>query len=1039
MPLSIRLFGAPEFALDHQQVRILRKKSRALLYFVAGNEDPIRREQLISIFWPDLPRPSGFQALRTSLYAVRKALGEAIVLRHDLVELSGASWVDVREFEAALKVQDTDIDRLSQALDLYRGDFLQGFTLPETQTFEDWMVVQREHYRRQAIRSLMTLSIEYERKAEYQAALAPLERALRLDPLQEDLAREAMRLYYLAGDRPGAIRLYDELRKLLDREMGVPPMAETRALYDAIINDADIPTHANQERLEGAPSFQLPLSINRPKPDFGSETKPPFVGREREIHEVTSLLDQKYLVMLEGEPGIGKSRLAEELLSTFSGIGLVGRARELEQSLSYHPVIEALRDLFNQEGSRGLLYEVRRELAPVWLEEISLLLPEIGALRNAGSLRQADEARLWEAVRQFLLALARLTPVIFFLDDLHQADSSTLALLGYLVRQTQDAQIQFLATTRPFAASSPAGRFEQMLVREGRLARVKLERLGNAEIAEFVSRLKVKDKDQLVRWLCKNSEGSPYIMVELVRYLRREGILLGNTVNFEALSSSPIVPQTVYSLVESRLSRLTEPARRILDAAVAQGREFDFEIVTRAAGLSENAAMDALDELQGAELIAPLKFGKYVIDHPVTMEVAYRDVGELRHRIFHRRVADAIQAVYLNRPEAGTFKLNAQLARHYAESDQPQRSLEFAIAAGDHALRIAAWREAGEFYQTALTWSSGLGRLKVLKSLGQAYERAGNFVRASEALHEALQIASESAVEQVERDQIVLRLARSMIPQARYHEIIDLVKGFLSSENPSAIVEAELLWGTALSLEGAELESARQHLEAAAARWEKHEWEDNSIIAQIEFEIGSVAAQLGELEDAVTHYRRSLELTKGANLGHGLNQQILAYNNLAYHLHLLGDPAAREYAQAGIALAQERGMVGLQTYLYSTLGEIALSEGDYDQAEKLFQKGLELAKQFSIPEREAGLMANLGLVAAGRGENTLAVYRLSNALGKAENLGVQHLAIQIRLWLAPLLPRPEAHMHLSEARRMAKASSRRKLLSDLERVEQELK
>ena len=135
-----------------------------------------------------------------------------------------------------------------------------------------------------------------------------------------------------------------------------------------------------------------------------------------------------------------------------------------------------------------------------------------------------------------------------------------------------------------------------------------------------------------------------------------------------------------------------------------------------------------------------------------------------------------------------------------------------------------------------------------------------------------------------------------------------------------------------------------------------------------------------------------------------LDRLVLAHNNLAYHLHLLHDPEAAEHARLGMRLAQERGILWLQPYLYSTLGEIALAAGDLETAERNFSEGLAVAERHVIPERIAGLTANLGLVAIRRGQTALAIHRLSTALARADAAGTQHLAAQIRLWLAPLLP-----------------------------------
>ncbi|HEX7975175.1 MAG TPA: BTAD domain-containing putative transcriptional regulator, partial [Anaerolineales bacterium] len=319
--LEINLFGSPQIILDGQPMRIERRKSRAMLFYLAAHSQPQKREHLLAVFWPDSPRPAAQQVLRTTLHGLRKSLGPALRVDADEIALSPGTRVDAREFEQALAAPPAGPRSLDDALDLYRGDFLENFSLPDAQEFEDWASIEREHFHRLAVRGLSALSNLYESSQNYTAALAALDRALAFNPLQEDLQRETIRLQFLAGDRPGAIRRYDELRKLLDEKMGVPPMAETRSLYDAILSDrldasltlSNRPAAA-QRRTPPAPALQAqapPASARASR----SPSLLPFRGREAEMQTLSGLAERRQLVLVEGEPGIGKTRLVDEFLS----------------------------------------------------------------------------------------------------------------------------------------------------------------------------------------------------------------------------------------------------------------------------------------------------------------------------------------------------------------------------------------------------------------------------------------------------------------------------------------------------------------------------------------------------------------------------------------------------------------------------------------------------------------------------------------------------------------------------------------------------
>ena len=1051
--LKLYLFGSPQVILDEQALKIVRRKSRALLYYLAAQERPANREKLLEIFWPDLPRAEAQQTLRTNLYALRKALGEWLVADGEWVSLVDQAWVDARVLAKTVSGRVSPLSpgalqgkapelAAAQALELYRGEFLAGFSLPDVQGFEDWLTIEREHYRRSVVRGLSELARVYEAGQDYGAALNFLDRALAIDPLQEDLQRDGIRLQHLAGDRPGAIRRYDALRRLLDEEMGVPPMAETRALYDAIITDHPLPA-GPKARSRPTLSQAAAAPAARPAPRPPDEI--PFSGRAAELVAMQQLAGAQKLVLLVGEPGIGKTRLAEEYITLSGRLSLTGQARELEQALPYQPFIQALRCLLARPEWQALQTRLLQELAPLWLGEAARLLPELASALPQGlpaAERPGDEAqaaRLWEGLRQFLLAVSRLVeerqrPLILLIDDLQWADSSSLALLSYLLRQPGPPALTFLAASRPFVPGTALASFLQGLRREGRLELLELPRLEAQDVRRLAARFSAAYAEPLTNWLWEHSEGNPYILVELLRSLRRTGLLLPDgVVNLTGLSAAPLVPQTVYSLIQSRLAPLSEAARRVLDAGVAAGRRFDFEVVARASGLSENAALDGLDELQAAGLVSSEDGLHFQFDHSLTMEVAYRETGELRHRLLHRRVAEALHSM---EPEAAA-KTAGLVAWHYIEGGAPEQAAPFALEAGRQAARLAAWDEASAFFEQALKGLRGQARLPALMALAETYSKPGKIARAAEVLRQALALAQSAERPALPPEEINLALARALLPQARYAEVTEIARQLGGAGRPHSAA-AELLWGTALAMEGADLDSAGEHLAAAEKLWHSQNSSDFATLGQIKFEQGNVAAQRGRLDEAVACYREALAIATQHPSRSSLEQRILAYNNLAYHLHLLGDASAEQEAQTGLALAQEKGILGFQAYLYSTLGEIALGQGNLEQAERHFQTGLHFAEQFGLPERVAGLNANLGLLAARRGETSLALHRLSAALGQADALGVHHLAAQIRLWLAPLLPRPQALARLAEARAIAESSGRKLLLEDVSRLQEEL-
>jgi hypothetical protein len=469
----------------------------------------------------------------------------------------------------------------------------------------------------------------------------------------------------------------------------------------------------------------------------------------------------------------------------------------------------------------------------------------------------------------------------------------------------------------------------------------------------------------------------------------------------------------------------------VLDVAVAVGREFEFDVVYRAAGLSEMAALDALDELQAAHLITPLDGGlRFRFDHSLTMEVAHLDMGEARLRLLHRRVAQALETLRGHDNRAAGL-----IAWHFAEGGAPEQAAPYAYQAGQQAVRIAAWAEAIDLFNQALA-SDSVPRFDVLMALANAHFRLGHVTQSSDIYQQALDMAGEH-----QECTARLALSESLLPQARFSEAIALLKNFPEPHTPDEMLfaaQAEQLWGTALSLEGAQLTQAAKHLLRGKKYLEQAGTIDPIHVANLDFELGSIAAQQGNLSRATTLYRSALAQAEQSRDPNAPMRIILSHNNLAYHLHLLSDPAAVHYAERGLELAQEHGALALLPYLYSTRGEIALAASNLDMADHYFEQGLERAEQSQNLERLAGLTANRGLVARARQDTNRAVELLTSALEQAEALGTHHLAAQIRLWLVPLLPTDQARILLAEARSIAEKEGRQRLLAEATALESTL-
>ncbi|BAE85595.1 AAA family ATPase [Desulfitobacterium hafniense] len=987
----VQILGKPQVLKDGHLLNVERRKARALLYYVAAHSYPVSREELLNILWPEQQSSAAQHTLSVILYDLRKFLDGLLVVDKNLLSFAPTVEVDARVFKGNLTSPLCNPGLIHEALQLYRGDFLEGFNLPNAPEYNLWLEAERERYVRMRIRGLALVAEHYEKQGELYLALESLERALDLEPLQEDLQCSCMRLLYLVGDRPGAIRQYQKLCRLLDEEMGVPPMPQTMEVYEAVITDTLRESMINRT---------VNLQANNKRMEKGLRSKPPdpmpFAGRKAELQKMHELVqDNKTgVIFIEGEPGIGKTRLTEEFIRNSEALILRGTARELEQILPYQPFVEALRELRFRPEWPTLDELIQSELAPIWREEIECLIPE---MKNNFSIEKKrdlalDKHRLWEAIKQLLSVLAVQRRVIFILDDLQWADTSTLGLLSYLVRQAGDEPIMFVGITRPFNRKSRLAKLIQALGREVKFVRIALQPLELDDLAFIAQHFSLSQTKVLADYLMNISEGSPYIVKEVVQYMLETGYLSPDgQVNLNALSKTTVIPKTVHNFISMRLGRLTVISRSVLDTAAVVGREFDFMLVAKAVALSEDAALDGLEDLCSLGIIRTVGGFRYTFDHSLTQEVVYREIETSRSKWLHRRIAEALESA-----KSGHQGSSAGLiAWHFSKSNVPERATPYALLAGKISSHLGAWNEAIAFYEQALTYLDDLVRISVMHNLGIMLiaDRQG---------HRAAQIYRKAAA---------LAISQGKTAYA------ELCLGCaLIVENPDF---SEVIWGMPPVLLGEDVPEAKKHLKKAELLMEEAGLVE--LLPNLKLSLGLIEARQGNLHQAVAYLREGFAIAAGAeNVEAMLHIKLVTQMNLSALLQIIDDPSAYETALAGLKQAQEKDMRFIQPQLLSILGKIALADHDLHMAENYFSQGLVLAERMSMLYVVADITDCLGQLALKHGQKELAVSLFSKALVNADTLEMNHQATQIRMRLASLLPPAEAEMRLMEIRELIK-------------------
>ena len=463
--IELRLLGQFQLLLDGKPVDGMSQTRLQLLlaYVTLHRNLTLSRQHLAFLFWPDSSEKQAFANLRKLLYLLRQALpaidrflaltAETVAWRSD-----AAFMLDVADFEAAFQRGETSdspaakIAAYQDALALYGGDLLPGF-------YDDWILVERERLRALYAGALTRLAELYEAQRAYADAIACAQRLLSQDTLQESSHRLLMRLHLLNDDRAAALRVYHTCATLLREELGVDPSPATEELYQRLLWLEDQPQTPVQ-----------PLAA----------TAAPLVGRTAEWNQLRGLWQSAreghpQLVLIEGEAGIGKTRLAEEMLDTVRRQGMVAaytRAYAAEGAAAYAPLVDLLR-------SRPI-YAALGKLDPVWLSELTRLLPELAAAHPhlpapTPITEEWQRRRFQEALIRGCLVAGG--PLLIHFDDLQWCDGETLAWLHLLLRADEHGKLLVIGTLRPdeIDEAHPLHRLRLELQRSNRCVSIPLD------------------------------------------------------------------------------------------------------------------------------------------------------------------------------------------------------------------------------------------------------------------------------------------------------------------------------------------------------------------------------------------------------------------------------------------------------------------------------------------------------------------------------------------------------------------------------------
>ncbi len=766
--LLLCLLGPFQATLDGQPITDFKSiKVRALLAYLAVEADrPHSRETLAGLLWPEYADRAALDNLRYTLSDLRGAIGDRhatpsfLRIARDTLQFNPDSDfdLDVKVFQQHIADRSDPIDRLRVAIDLYRGRFLDGFSIGDSAPFEEWALLKREQLEQQMLSALHALATFYEQSGEYQQAESYVRRQLDLTPWDEEAHRQLMRLLAFTDRASAALAQYDIGRRRLIDELGIEPSASMTALYESIRAGKLIPP----ARSTGA--FQ---SIDQPE----ARIQPIVVARDNELARLDRslaavLAGHGQIVFVTGEPGSGKTVLMQEfarraMTTHYDLITLQGRcSAQAGAGDPYLPFLEALRmlagDIEAQRAGGAITREHARRLwaalpdvAQALIEHgpdlIDRFVPgaalighaEVAAPDRAAHLQTAlnrltavpprtlQQLDLLTQYTRVLKTVAWRYPVMLVIDDLQWADASSIGLLFHLARQLAGSRLLLIGAYR--SGDVTQGRAGDRHALEPVVHELQREfgdiqiDLNPAEGSNFVNLLLDSEPNQLGaafrETLYRHTGGQPLFTVELLRGLQERGELIrdeagqwqeGSELNWGTL------PARVEAVIAERIARLPGEWQHLLAIASVEGEEFTAEVIARVQGADEPAVLQQLSgELSRQQRLVNThslrrlegqRLSRYRFRHSLFQKFLYSRLDQIERARLHEAVGSALESMY----GASATEIAAPLAWHFEQAGLTTKAVNYLLQAGNQAVHLFAYDEAILHFKRGIQLLGGL-------------------------------------------------------------------------------------------------------------------------------------------------------------------------------------------------------------------------------------------------------------------------------------------------------------------------------------------
>ncbi|HEY2961238.1 MAG TPA: protein kinase [Pyrinomonadaceae bacterium] len=686
-----------------------------------------------------------------------------------------------------------------------------------------------------------------------------------------------------------------------------------------------------------------------------------LVGRSNELGEVREFWQRAreglgHAVLLSGEPGAGKTRLAREITiqaAVDGALVFTGGCYEYEATTPYLPFVEAFRRWVREEKDNDKLRDSLGDAAPRIARLVPELVARLGPFPESDQLAPHEERLLFfDAVAKVFANIARRQSLLFYADDLHWADHGTLWLLGHLLRQLRNDRVLIVGAYREteLDRAHPLAKALVDWNRERLVTRIVLRRFNESETSDQLGALLGEQvSGEFAVAVHRETEGNPFFVEEVLKALIERGSVRRESGRWRRCDMDQLViPQSVKEAIGHRLNRVSPDANEVLRVCAILGKVFTFDELTAAAEQNEDALLDALDEAAGAQLISAGSGDSFSFTHDKIREVLYEELNPIRRRRLHRHVAEGLERNCAVVPCAVE-----KLAHHYIQAGDHERGLEYAKQAAAEAERVFAFDEAIAAYSRARDCAEALGlvdeQLTQEEAIGKAYMLHGETTLASEHFERALELTNDPAT----RVRLQCQAAASLVTTGEPRGI-DYVQQALKLLNPET---NPLETANALSTEARFHHLAGRHKQAR--------------------ELLLRAAEL---------IAPAVDSASVSTFAAPMIAQIYAYlAGVHQHYGLFDD--ADYWARQAIAFGTTHNVLFAQAAGNEFLGEDAVHKGNYEESLEFAQRELEIAERLHSRERRAWVHYYAGHAHFSLGRTERAVEEFEHGIALAETIG----------------------------------------------------